>query len=61
MTIPISAEQRGALAAADGGPIHLIDNVLQRKYVLMPATLYGRIVDELIAHGVDPTRLVDGQ
>ncbi|MEX1096293.1 MAG: hypothetical protein WED34_09605 [Planctomycetales bacterium] len=61
MTIPLSAQQRGALAAAEDGPINVVDNVLQRKYVLLPAALYGRMLDALIAHGVDPTRLSDQQ
>jgi hypothetical protein len=59
MTIPISAEQRGALAAAQDGPINVVDNVLQRRYVLVPARMYGRMLDALLEHGVDPTQLVE--
>ena len=59
MSVPLSPQQRGALAFADGGPVDVVDNVLQRKYVLLPASMYTKMVDALVAEGVDPTDFIE--
>lgn len=59
MEVPLSTAQRGALNHADGGPVTVIDRVLDRRYVLMPATMYERLVAALVDAGIDPAEIAE--
>lgn len=53
MPIPITAEQREALSQSRGGPIIVIDTVLQERYTLLTAADFDRMIDYLVDFGVD--------
>jgi hypothetical protein len=43
MSMPLSAEQRQAIAACPGEPLELVDEVSHARFVLLPADQFDRV------------------